>query len=700
MKNIISLIIIMLSCLTATAQPSKASNPLRETNPEFFTTDEARRIGDQVLLYQRNTGGWPKNIDMAKPLTEKDRQAVERGKTRQDDSTIDNRSTTMQLAFLARLYQATKDVRYAKAFRNGVEFLFNGQYYNNGGWPQFWPASGGYHLHITYNDDAMVNVMRILRDISEQRPPYDGDLADNLMRRRAMGAFDRGLECILNTQLYINGAAAIWCQQYDKTTLEPTNARPYELSSFCPQESAGIVELLMEIEDPSKQVQKAVHGAMAWFDKYKLTGVKMVRTGKKGDPDYNTVIVKDSTAAPMWARFYDLVNCEPFVCDRDGVPRRRLEDIGSERRNGYAWYCNTPLRLFRKYEEWAEKYDPKGKVSISLKSKGANETGLINLNGAPRKQVKFFDAVVRRGESIQKAIDKAPERPTDPFRILIRKGTYNQNIVIDRPNIVLVGEERDSTIIQMPLLNNKPLLTEQSEQGQHYGVIELLEGSDDCIISGLTIYNDYGTAVKPTTARQMAVYDRATRTIIVNCNIWSDGNNTLTLWSADDNGQYYHADVSLRSPGVDFFCPRGWCYATRCHFLGDGQSMIWHDGRANPSQKLVITNSSFDAKRPTPLGQYYHDSQFVLVNCAMSSRVLDRDIEYAYTEKVNDGYTLGKRIYYAKCTREGGNSGWLQDNLNKASGSPEYFNVTSKWVFGNRWNPEKVILDMWKILEY
>ena len=70
----------------------------------------------------------------------------------------------------------------------------------------------------------------------------------------------------------------------------------------------------------------------------------------------------------------------------------------------------------------------------------------------------------------------------------------------------------------------------------------------------------------------------------------------------------------LRCPGVDFLCPRGWCYATRCRFEGDGHAILWHDGRGDKQKKLVITNSSFDALRPTPLGRYHHDSQFYLLN--------------------------------------------------------------------------------------
>ena len=86
-------------------------------------------------------------------------------KERRYDSTTDNDATTTQMIYLARLYQATGDVRYRAGFRAGVDYLLSGQY-KNGGWPQFWPVQRDYQPHITYNDDAMVNTMVLLRDIS------------------------------------------------------------------------------------------------------------------------------------------------------------------------------------------------------------------------------------------------------------------------------------------------------------------------------------------------------------------------------------------------------------------------------------------------------------------------------------------------------------------------------------------------------
>lgn len=673
-------------------------NVLRETNEEFFKTEEARRIGDQILVYQRCTGGWPKNIDMARRMSDEELAQVLKDKSRRNDSTIDNDATTMQMIYLARLYQQTKEVRYRDAFRAAVEYLLSGQY-DNGGWPQFWPDPHGYQIHITFNDDAIVNTLEILRNMMTEKAPYGSDLTDTDLRQRMSKAFDKGIECILATQIMVKGNPTVWCQQHDRETFKPAPARAFELPSYCSAESEGIVRLLMSLPNPDARVKRAIHGAMKWFDTYKLTGLRCERT-RSADGERNTHLVEDPQAQPIWARYYDLERCEPFVCDRDGIPRRHLEELGVERRNGYSWYNSRAVGLYPMYETWAAKYDPKHKVKISLTTKGANENGTIDMYRRPTIDRSAFNVIVKPGESIQAAIEKAPQTPAEPFKILISKGTYNQKVIIDRPNIVLVGENRDSTIIVLAETAKTRKMTEYHGRPVGNGVIVLQEGADDCVISGLTVYNNYGTTVENTTTHQMSIFGRATRTIVINSNVWADGNDALSLWAREGNGMYYHADLYLRCPGVDFLCPRGWCYATRCRFYGDGRALIWHDGRGDKSKKLVITNSSFDSKTPAILGRYHHDSQFVIVRCKMSKNILDSNISYAYTDKVLDPCPWGQRTYYYGCIREGGHGNWLDDNLNEMEKPTAFYGVTASWTFDGKWNPEQRIRDLWNVLAY
>jgi PelA/Pel-15E family pectate lyase len=352
MNKLLITIFILHFCLALQAQQLTNNQVLQQKDSAFFKTEEARRVGDQLLLYQRATGGWPKNINMVVPLTAAQQDSVVQQKTRQDDSTIDNKATSMQMTFLARLYQQTGDSRYRDAFRRAMTFLLSGQY-ENGGWPQFWPKNRQYQVHITYNDNAIVNVLKIFRDVMKNHAPYDGDLVDSDMRQQTVKAFDKGIDCILATQIVVDGEPTVWCQQHDAVTLKPAKARAYELPSFCTAESAEITFLLMQLQKPGERIIRAVNGAMKWFEAHKITGYRLEKFKVDGKSDLR--LVADNTGAPMWARYYDLEEGKPFFCDRDGQPKRSLSEIGYERRNGYGWYNTEPQDLYARYETWVKK---------------------------------------------------------------------------------------------------------------------------------------------------------------------------------------------------------------------------------------------------------------------------------------------------------------------------------------------------------
>ena len=108
---------------------------------EWYGTAEATRIADNVLLYQNDNGGWPKNIEMARILTDDDKDHL-RTTRNEAETTIDNGATHTQIRFLALVHEATGDDRYAEAARRGIEYLLKAQY-ENGGWPQFYPLTEG-----------------------------------------------------------------------------------------------------------------------------------------------------------------------------------------------------------------------------------------------------------------------------------------------------------------------------------------------------------------------------------------------------------------------------------------------------------------------------------------------------------------------------------------------------------------------------
>lgn len=200
----------------------------------------------------------------------------------------------------------------------------------------------------------MVNTMEFLRHVFSDRKEFAALQLSSAVKAQARKAFDKGIECILATQIVVDGKPTVWCAQHDEKTLAPAKARAYELESFSGAESVGITRLLMSLENPSREIIASVNGAIAWFEGHKIEGIKLERAldqeGKK-----NVVVVADPNAPPLWARFYDLETGKPFFCDRDGIKRNALADIGTERRNGYSWYTDAPAAILKSYPEWKKR---------------------------------------------------------------------------------------------------------------------------------------------------------------------------------------------------------------------------------------------------------------------------------------------------------------------------------------------------------
>jgi hypothetical protein len=134
---------------------------------------------------------------------------------------------------------------------------------------------------------------------------------------------------------------------------------------------------------------------------------------------------------------------------------------------------------------------------------------------------------------------------------------------------VLVGENRDSTRLIYAELSSKRTIKEYKGKPVGNGVIVLQEGADDCVISSMTVYNNYGSTVEPTTAHQMAIF-----------------------------------------------------------------------GQANPYHRYQLRLT---------LGRYHHDSQFFLLNCTLTSKIIDHSIGYAYTGQVLDSCPWGPTGVHVPC---------------------------------------------------
>jgi PelA/Pel-15E family pectate lyase len=323
-----------------------------------YAPSEITKIADNILLFQKDNGGWPKNYDMRAVLTEEQTADVLKGKDK-TNTTFDNGATYSQINYLAYAYTKTKIEKYKNACIKGIEFTLKAQY-ENGGWPQFFPDRSGYRKYITFNDGAMIGVMDMLQRITTGLPDYS--FLNDELRSRVKTAFDKGIECILKCQIEENGVKNVWCQQHDNIDFRPQSARSFEPAAICNGESAGIVKLLMSIENPSKEVINSIQSAIKWYEKSKIYGIRVEWVDSSHadfmyhSTDMDVVAIEDPDAPPIWARFYELGTHRPLFCRRDGTIVYSMEEVERERRTGYAWYIDWPNEVLALYPEWEEKY--------------------------------------------------------------------------------------------------------------------------------------------------------------------------------------------------------------------------------------------------------------------------------------------------------------------------------------------------------
>lgn len=318
-------------------------------------------IADNMLLYQKDNGGWPKNYDMQAILTPEQKALLKRAQSAAN-TTFDNGATHSHITYLAEAWRRTRDARYSTAVVKGIDFILSAQY-TNGGWPQFYPDTNGYARYITFNDGAMIGVMNVLHAIVRGDSTYA--FVDPARRTKVYDALMRGIACILTCQIKEQGILSVWGQQHDNLTLRPQNARTFEPASICNQESAAIVEFLMSIEHPSKEIVTAVTSAVQWFARARLYGIR-VKTIPAPEVKYHyhtattdRIIISDSSAPPIWPRLTELGTHKPLFSSRDWKIAYSLAEVDRERRTGYAWYTYAPQAVLDAYPQWALKYSVK-----------------------------------------------------------------------------------------------------------------------------------------------------------------------------------------------------------------------------------------------------------------------------------------------------------------------------------------------------
>ncbi|NPD91656.1 pectate lyase [Xylanibacter muris] len=267
----------------------------------WYSSQEARDIADVVLSVQKNNGGWMKNDQLHK-LSPSELSGL-LGK-RHEHSCLDNYATTQEMRFLAKVYKGTGNDEYRGAFVKALNMIFAAEK-NCGGWSQYWPLSGNgsYQDYITFNDDLVTNVMKILRDIYENKGDFE-NIVDEWTREKCQAAFQRTIDMIIRCQVDDNGTKAAWCAQHDTIDMLPVEGRPHELPSISGSESATLLSFLMTVENPSKELQSCITSAVEWLDTHKIEG-KAIEDFTNGSGERDRRVV-DRPGSAIWGRFIQI----------------------------------------------------------------------------------------------------------------------------------------------------------------------------------------------------------------------------------------------------------------------------------------------------------------------------------------------------------------------------------------------------------
>ena len=305
-RTFLSIIMLAVACISlnaASLSDMKWANVCSGgMGAAWYGSTESQNVADIVLAVQKNTGGWMKNDQLHNLSTSEYNDLIN---ARDEHSCFDNYATTQEMRFLAKVWQGCKVDKYRESFEDALLLILKAQK-QVGGWSQYYPLSGNgsYQDYITFNDDLMTNIMKILRDIYNNEGDFK-DIVDETLRNKCKEAFDKGLECIIKCQVDDNGTPAAWCAQHDTIDYLPTEGRPHELPSISGYESASLLSFLMSVENPSEELQNTITTAIDWLSKHVYRENAKIEdyTNTQGEADRHIV---EATNSDVWARFIQI----------------------------------------------------------------------------------------------------------------------------------------------------------------------------------------------------------------------------------------------------------------------------------------------------------------------------------------------------------------------------------------------------------
>lgn len=326
-------------------------------NVDLYSQEQVLAIADNLLLMQRNSGGWPANINPFRKLSGDQRLQFLKDQNAQDAS-FANANIFPQIFYLSHVYLQTGDVRYRDSAKKAFRLVMTTQLYN-GGWPL--------HAQVIEGDEAVIdtrttiNALRFLRRVAAGEMPYGYVPFD--VRGQAADSVRKGDQLLLRLQQAHDSRASIWASAYGLKTSQPTAPNNQAVVALDPEVSVGITRYFMQIERPPAEVIRAVTGAADWFKHNTLQQAQL-----RAAPQRPAWAPKYSRAAlprqPVWAKYYTLDSNRPLV---DGASGRPVAPYAvSKLAANKEWYGSWARDLMQKdYPAWQKRVlTPRGSPTL------------------------------------------------------------------------------------------------------------------------------------------------------------------------------------------------------------------------------------------------------------------------------------------------------------------------------------------------
>jgi PelA/Pel-15E family pectate lyase len=588
--------------------------------------DSLKIDAQNLVSWQMDHGGWTKSMEeeYKRPWDGVEKRSKQLGPDDETElGTIDNNATISQIRFISEIYRETKEVAYKESVEKGLDFLLTMQY-PSGGFPQTYPKRGKegeliqYSNFVTFNDDAMINVLNLFDDILNKNYPFDTGIIDEDAYLEIQNAMDRAVDYILKAQIEVNGQLTAWCAQHDPITYEPLHARSYEHPSISGSESVSIIKFLMSRPEQTDEIKMAIKSALEWFDQVKIDGVRYV------SGDANKEFFVEDPNSTTWYRFYDLNTFDPIFSGRDGVIKSSIHEIEEERQMGYSWAGSYATQLLKTAQETGY-YG--GKVYARVVDENSRDVhgrtlkldNLIRVNDLvdSLSEIKIKITVAKDGSgdytTVQGAIDAIPSNNVYPIEIYIKNGIYKEEIKVptDKSFITMIGESREGTVLTYDNYAGK-----ENETGGTYGTsgsASVYIYANDFIAKDITFENSFDEASVDVSGKQaVAVYAKGDRQKFINCRFVG---NQDTLYTYDGTQYYYKCRIE---GDVDFIFGGAQAVFDECEIVSLDRGSDNNNGYITAASTLItkpygylFINSEIlsDAKDGTVyLGRPWHPS--------------------------------------------------------------------------------------------